>query len=63
MSIKPGSNLEMIYLDSNNKITQRTIKVLQTNSDTILAYCYSKRQVRSFKVNNILSFLPKRMGA
>ncbi|GGB56936.1 hypothetical protein GCM10011409_38150 [Lentibacillus populi] len=61
--IEPGNKLEMIYLDSNNQITQRTIKVLRANEDAILAYCYTKRQVRSFKVDNILSFLPKRLGA
>ncbi|GGB58293.1 hypothetical protein F3157_20245 [Virgibacillus dakarensis] len=65
MTIKPGSTLELIYLDSNNQITQRTIKVLRTNNDTVLAFCYTKRQVRTFKRNNILSVGPirKRVGA
>ncbi|MBT2214847.1 hypothetical protein KK120_03320 [Virgibacillus dakarensis] len=40
----------------------RTIKELQVNEVVLIAYYYAKRQVRSFKVDNILSVLPKRMG-
>lgn len=61
--LKPGSKLEMIYIDHNNKITKRTIKVLKANDDILLAYCYNKRQVRTFKINNILSTLPVQRGA
>ncbi|MGY0692598.1 hypothetical protein ACW2QC_07360 [Virgibacillus sp. FSP13] len=62
--MKPGERLEMIYIDHNNKITQRTIKVLRSNKDTVLAYCYTKKQVRTFKIENILSTQPiRRMGA
>lgn len=65
MSIKPGNKLEMIYIDHDNQITQRTVKVLQVNKDTVLAYCYNKRQVRSFKLQNILSVgsIRKMVGA
>jgi len=47
--------LEMIYIANDNKVSQRFIRVLEANEECILAYCYYRKKVRTFKVNNILS--------
>lgn len=47
--------LEMIYIDEDGKLTQRFIRVLDKHDHSILAYCYYRKQVRTFKVDNILS--------
>ncbi|GIN70932.1 hypothetical protein J14TS2_14070 [Bacillus sp. J14TS2] len=47
--------IQIIYIDQDNKISQRTIKVLAISQTIIKAYCYTKRQFRTFKISNILS--------
>lgn len=47
--------LEMIYIDDEGKLTQRFIRVLDKHDHSILAYCYYRKQVRTFKIDNILS--------
>ncbi len=57
--------LEMIYINKNNQLSQRIIKVLDVTDSTIKAYCYHKRQFRTFLLSNILSIGPirQRRGA
>ena len=43
------------YIDSKGEISQRIIRVVDIGEEKILAYCYYKKQVRSFKLENILS--------
>ncbi|MFA1818988.1 hypothetical protein ACDX78_02090 [Virgibacillus oceani] len=47
--------LEMIYIDDDNNLTQRFIRVLDKHENSILAYCYYRKKVRTFKMENILS--------
>jgi predicted DNA-binding transcriptional regulator YafY len=44
-----------IMYQKGNDITQRNIKVLKLEKDTIEAYCYLRHQVRHFKRDNILA--------
>jgi predicted DNA-binding transcriptional regulator YafY len=44
-----------IMYQKGNEITQRNIKVLKLEKDTIEAYCYLRHQVRHFKKDNILA--------
>lgn len=55
---KSGAELEMIYLDSKGDISQRRIKVLSVNEESFRAYCYARRQQRTFKMSNTLSIGP-----
>ncbi|MFC7060865.1 hypothetical protein [Halobacillus seohaensis] len=50
--------LELIYIDSDGQLSQRIIRVVKMDHNGLLAYCYSKQQVRSFKKENILSVYP-----
>ncbi|MBE6184882.1 hypothetical protein [Heyndrickxia ginsengihumi] len=59
-AVETGETLEMIYLSNKGEISQRRIKVLNINEGSIKAYCYTKRQFRTFKLDNILSIVPFR---
>lgn len=64
-SIQTKQKIEMIYLSADNQVSQRIMRVIKIDNNMVLAYCYSKRKVRTFKLDNILSVGPmrKRMGA
>lgn len=48
--------ISIIYMNkSDNKLSQRNIKVLKIQNDEIEAYCYLRHQVRHFKKENILA--------
>ncbi len=55
--------IQIIYIDRDNQISQRTIEVLAINKNNVKAYCYTKRQFRTFKLENILSADRIRKGA
>ncbi len=59
-SLEEHMPIEMIYISSNNQITQRKIVVTEINPSTIRAYCYLRRQTRLFKLDNILSVMVPR---
>jgi predicted DNA-binding transcriptional regulator YafY len=50
--------LEMIYLSKNQQLSQREMIVKEMNGDTIRAYCLLRKQIRTFRIENILSVLP-----
>ncbi|WP_066054948.1 hypothetical protein [Robertmurraya korlensis] len=52
--------IEIIYISDKQTITQRTIQISEINQHTIRAYCLLRKQSRLFKINNILSVLPKK---
>ncbi len=63
-AVESKQTLEMIYMSSNNQISQRIIKVIAVTETTIKAYCYTKRQFRTFKLASVLSVgLARRRGA
>lgn len=45
----------MIYIDQHNNITQRTVQVVTIKSDSILAFCYFRKEIRLFHLDRILS--------
>jgi predicted DNA-binding transcriptional regulator YafY len=59
-AVESGERLEMIYLSNNGELSQRIIKVEKIGEDFFRAYCYKRRQVRTFKLNNVLSIGPFR---
>jgi len=59
-AVETGEKLEMIYMSATGDLTQRVIKVASVNDDSVLAYCYTRRQSRMFKMNNVLSIMPLR---
>jgi hypothetical protein len=60
-----GRIVEIIYVDKNNKITQRMIEVRSIEGDMVKAYCLKQKASRVFKIANILAVDPisrKRSG-
>ncbi|MGV3488935.1 MAG: hypothetical protein ACO1OC_10160 [Tuberibacillus sp.] len=49
-----GGRYQIIYLDQNNQLSSRHIRVLQDRQYILTAYCYQKRGIRSFIKENIL---------
>lgn len=62
-SINNKEKIIIFYIDNNNQVTERYIRVLNIKDNYILAYCYYRKQVRTFKVDNVLSAGPVRKGA
>ncbi|MFZ5351369.1 MAG: hypothetical protein ACOZCL_01455 [Bacillota bacterium] len=46
-------NIDIIYM-SDKGITERSIKPIKLDGDILEAYCYLKKSVRRFRVENIL---------
>mgnify|MGYP001025034413 CR=1 FL=1 len=64
-SIESKQKIIIFYIDSENKVTERYIRVLRIDKDSILAYCFFRKQVRTFNMENILSagYARKKVGA
>ncbi|MCM3571206.1 hypothetical protein [Neobacillus mesonae] len=59
-SIEEHLPLEMIYVGQNQEITQRTLIIKEINDEYIRAYCLLRKQIRTFKRENILSIMPEK---
>ena len=57
-SIEENIPLEMIYLADNQELSQRTLIVKEVNDEYVRAYCLLRKQMRTFKRENILSIMP-----
>lgn len=64
-SINNKEIIIIFYINNEHKVTQRFVRVLKMNENHILAYCYYRKQVRTFNLDNILSAGPakERIGA
>ncbi|MFK9095459.1 hypothetical protein [Bacillus salipaludis] len=58
-AIEEHMPLEMIYLAANQDISQRKLIVKEVHDDYIRAYCLTRKQMRTFKRENILSIMPE----
>ncbi|AUJ23232.1 MULTISPECIES: hypothetical protein [Virgibacillus] len=47
--------LVLFYMDQNNRVTQRFIRVIEIYEDSFIAFCFYRKQVRRFKFSYILS--------
>ncbi len=45
----------IIYLAKDCSFTQRKVLVKKITSDKIIAYCYLRKQIRSFSLDRVLS--------
>lgn len=61
-SIKNKETIIIFYMDQDNKVTQRYVRVLKINDSHILVYCYYRKKIRTLKLDNILSCGPVRKG-
>jgi predicted DNA-binding transcriptional regulator YafY len=54
-AVETGERLELIYMSNKSELSQRIIKVLDVQEDSFKAYCYTRKQFRTFKMSNVLS--------
>lgn len=47
--------IQIIYEDKNGKITQRTVTLHRMNQHNILVWCHLKKNIRTLKMENVLS--------
>jgi predicted DNA-binding transcriptional regulator YafY len=64
-SLENKEKIIIYYMDQNNQVSQRYVRVLRINQDSILAFCYWRKTVRTFKLDNILTAgaISKKAGA
>ncbi|MCA0969046.1 hypothetical protein LCM20_00415 [Halobacillus litoralis] len=57
-SLEDKMKLDIIYVSKSGDVTQRTIRVVRIREDHVAAYCFERREVRTFRRENILSLFP-----
>ena len=50
-----GRKINVIYLSKSGSVSKRTIQVVSYTDKYVVAFCYMRRQLRTFKVENILA--------
>lgn len=57
-SITYGTELDMMYIANNGKISKRRVNVIKVNDETFQAYCYLRKSKRLFRYSNVLAVIP-----
>lgn len=57
-SLEYGQLAEMIYMKENGEISKRKVKVISMEGNTFKAYCFLRNTKRTFKIDNVLAFVP-----
>lgn len=50
--------VDMMYIANDGGISKRRIKILKMNGETFQAYCFLRKEKRTFKMENVLSAIP-----
>lgn len=56
-SMKENIPIEIIY-DKGNEFSKRIILVFQMEQDYVKAFCYTRNQIRTFRIERILAAAP-----
>ena len=54
-SLEHNQPITIIYLSKDRSITQRKIIVKKISAESLVAYCFLRRQFRTFSIDRILS--------
>ncbi|KQU59901.1 hypothetical protein [Rossellomorea sp. RS05] len=54
-AIEEGTPLKIIYIDRQSRLSERIITIEAITPTHVRAYCYTKRALRMFRRENILS--------
>ncbi|MCR8849095.1 WYL domain-containing protein [Rossellomorea sp. SC111] len=57
-SLVDRSPIEIIYMTSEQKCSKRRILVKKVEKEYILAYCYFRKDIRTFRIHDILAASP-----
>ncbi|QHJ69408.1 transcriptional regulator [Planococcus halotolerans] len=50
--------VDMMYMANDGGISKRRIKILKVSGETFQAYCFLRKEKRTFKMENVLSVIP-----
>lgn len=53
-----GQLADMIYMKNNGEMSKRRVKVISVKDDSFQAYCFLRNTKRTFKIDNMLAFVP-----
>jgi predicted DNA-binding transcriptional regulator YafY len=57
-SLKEQSPLEIIYMAVPDRTTKRKVIIKKVNVDSVTAYCFLRKQLRTFRIDCILAVYP-----
>ena len=46
---------DVIYMSANGKLTKRRLKLISVSSHSFHAYCFLRRERRTFKIDQVLA--------
>lgn len=50
--------VDMMYMANDGSISKRRVKILKVSGDSFQAYCFLRKEKRTFKMDNVLSAFP-----
>jgi len=59
-AVENNEVLEMIYQNNKGEFSQRMIQVIKLDEESFSAYCFTRKQKRTFKLSSVLSIGPAR---
>lgn len=54
-SLEEHLPIRMIYIDEEGAISDRVVRVIRMERESLLGYCSLRREIRSFRVDRILA--------
>ena len=59
-AVESNEVLEMIYQNNKGEFSHRMIQVIKLDKESFNAYCFTRKQQRTFKLTSVLSIGPAR---
>ena len=53
-----GYTVELIYTSKSGEITKRKVKIHKVSEDTFQGYCFKRKEMRNFIIDQVLAILP-----
>lgn len=57
-SMQHSQIAEIIYMNNKGEISKRRVKVFSVSNDSFQGYCFYRGKKRTFKIENVLAFVP-----
>jgi len=57
-SMQRNQIVSMMYMAKDGKVSKRSIKIIKIVGDSFQAYCFNRKDKRTFTISNVLAVLP-----
>ena len=57
-SMQRNQIVSMMYMAKDGKVSKRSIKIIKIVGDSFQAYCFNRKDKRTFTISNVLAILP-----